>query len=95
MSKLFAALWRWGRKKKESLQLRLWNLNVCIEKVDVKCWLEEMTLTSNDVITLGMCFSMFVYIRFVADLRPLAEIWQLSQWRATGELEVEFKIPEI
>ena len=26
-----------GRKKKESLQLPLWNLNICIKKVDVKC----------------------------------------------------------
>ena len=31
---------------------------------------------SNDVITLGTCFSMFVYIR--------AEIWQLSRRVATG-----------
>ena len=26
------ALWRRGWKRKESLQLRLWNLNICIEK---------------------------------------------------------------
>ena len=26
-----------GRKRKESLQLSLWNLNICIEKVDAKC----------------------------------------------------------
>ena len=26
-----------GRKKKESLQLRLWNLIICIKKVDAKC----------------------------------------------------------
>ena len=26
-----------GGKRKESLQLRLWNLNVCIKKVDVEC----------------------------------------------------------
>ena len=35
--------WR-GGKRKESLQLRLWNLNICIEKVDAKCSLAEMTL---------------------------------------------------
>ena len=29
-------------------------------KVEAKCWLVDMTL--NDVITLGMCFLMFVYI---------------------------------
>ena len=33
-----------GGKRKESLQLRLWNLNICIEKVDAKCWLAETTL---------------------------------------------------
>ena len=26
-----------GGKRKESLQLRLWNLNICIEKVNAKC----------------------------------------------------------
>ena len=31
------ALWRRGGKRKESLQLRLWNLNICNEKVDAKC----------------------------------------------------------
>ena len=35
-SKLSVALWRRGRKRKESLQLRLWNLNILIQKVDVK-----------------------------------------------------------
>ena len=32
------AVWRQGGNKKESLQLRLWNLNVCIEKVYAKCY---------------------------------------------------------
>ena len=41
---------------------------------------------SNDVITLGTCFSMFV-----SSSRWLAEIWQLSRRGATGELEVELK----
>jgi len=36
-SKLSGALWRRGGKRKDSLQLRLWNLNICIEKVDAKC----------------------------------------------------------
>ena len=35
--KLSRALWRRGGKRKESSQLRLWNLNICIEKVDAKC----------------------------------------------------------
>ena len=41
------ALWRQGRKRKESLQLRLWNLNICIEKVDAKSWLAEMIVFSS------------------------------------------------
>ena len=42
--------------------LRLWNLNSCIEKIDAKCWLAEMTFCKYEVIALGTCFSMFVYI---------------------------------
>ena len=34
---LQGALWRRGGKRKESLQLRLWNLGICIEKVEAKC----------------------------------------------------------
>ena len=56
------ALWRRDWKRKESLQLRLWNLNICIEKS--RC---EMLIggdhISNDVITLGTCLLIFVYIR--------------------------------
>ena len=33
--KLFTIMrFRQGGKRKESMQLRLWNLNICIEKVD-------------------------------------------------------------
>ena len=39
-----SSLGRSGGKRKESLQLRLWNLNICIEKVNAKCLLAEMTL---------------------------------------------------
>ena len=46
---------------------------------------------SNDVITLGVCFSMFFYTPLISALRWLAEIWQLIWRGATGELEVEFK----
>ena len=45
---------------------------------------------SNDVITLGTCFSMFVYSRACSASRWLAEIWQPSLRGVTGELEVEF-----
>ena len=51
---------------KESLQLRLWNLNICIEKVDAKCCLAEMTLV---MISLSMarafqCLFIFVLVSF-------------------------------
>ena len=47
---------------------------------------------SNEVITLGTCFSRFAYIRsLVSASRWLAEIWQLSWRGSTGKLEVEFK----
>ena len=47
--KLSGALWRRGVKRKESLQLRLWNSNICIEKVDAKCQLAEMTLVMTSL----------------------------------------------
>ena len=60
-------LWRRDGKIKESLQLRLWNFNVCIEKVEAKFCRWKMLIggddISNDVITLGTRFSMFVNIR--------------------------------
>ena len=46
---------------------------------------------SNDVITLGTCFSMFFTFALVSASHRLAEIWQLSRSGTTGELEVEFK----
>ena len=60
------ALWRRGGKRTESLQLRLWNLSLCIEKVDAKCWLyAEMTsiMTPLPLARTITCFVMFVYIR--------------------------------
>ena len=66
-------------ERKESVQLRLWNLNICIKKVNAKCWLADMTL---------VCLFTFA---LVSTSCWLAEIWQLSRRGATGELEVEFK----
>ena len=59
-SKLSRAPWRQGGKRKESLLLHLWNLN--IEKVDVECcWLAEMTLVmmSIPLVCVFTCFPMF------------------------------------
>ena len=86
--KLSGALWRRGGKRKESLQLRLWNLNICIEKVDAKCWLAEMTLVMTSL-PLALDFRCLFTFALVSASRWLAEIWQLSRRGATGELEVD------
>ena len=46
---LLLSLWRPDGKRKENLQLRLWNLNIWIEKVDAKCRLAEMTLVMTSL----------------------------------------------
>ena len=38
-----------AEREEDNLQLRLWNLNICIEKVDAKCWLAEMTLVMKSL----------------------------------------------
>ena len=58
-------LWWQGQKRKESLQLCLWNLNIYVGKVDTKCWLAEVTLVimiSLPLMYAFTCFSIFVYI---------------------------------
>ena len=77
-------------KRKESLQLRLWNLNMCIEKADAKGWLVEMTLIMTSL-PLACIFQFLFTFALVSASRWLVEIWQLSRRGATGELEVEFK----
>ena len=74
--------WRGGGGRKERLELRLWNLNICMEKVDEKCWLADMTLIMTSLPLAPFFVSTFCW---------LAEIWQLIRRGATGELEVEFK----
>ena len=58
-------------KKKESLQLQLWNLNICIEKVDAKCWLAEMTLVMTSLP--------------LAHVFPLCADWQKFDSSVNGE----------
>ena len=79
-----------GKKKESSLQLHLWNLNICIEKVDAKCWLVEMTLAMMSL-PLAHVFQCLFTFTLVSTPLSLAEIWQLSWQGASGELEVEFK----
>ena len=57
-----------------------------LHRVDAKCWLAKMTL----VIFLMFLRSLCAFA-LVSTLCWLAEIWQLSQWGATGELEAQFK----
>ena len=78
-----------GRKRKESLQLCLWNLIICIEKVDAKCWLVKMTVTIS--FPLACVFQCLFTFALISASPWLVEMWQLSWWGATGELEMEFK----
>ena len=83
---LSGALWRRGGKMKESLQLRLWNLNNCIEKVDANAD-AEMTLLMTSL-TLASVFQCLFTFALVLASCWFPEIWQLSQRGATEELEV-------
>ena len=83
-------IWWRGWKRKESLQLCLWNLNICIKKVDAKCWLAKMTLVMTSL-PLAHVFPCLFTFALISALRWLVEIWQLSRWAATGELKVEYK----
>ena len=58
------ALWRRGGKRRESLQPRLRNLNICIEKVDTKCRLADMTLvmTSLPLALVFQCLFTFTLV---------------------------------
>ena len=76
VSKLSGALWRRGRKRKESLQQR--RFETLIGRDDI----------SNDLLRVFQCLFTFA---LVSASRRLAEIWQLSRRGATGELKVEFK----
>ena len=67
-----------------------WNLNICIEKVDARSWLADMTLVMTSL-PLARVFQCLFTFALVSASRWLAEIWQLSRRGATGELEVEFK----
>ena len=87
---LSRVLWRQSRKRKESLQLHLWNLNIYIEKVNEKCWLVETTLVMMSL-PLVCVFQCLFTLPLVSALCWLAEIWQLSWQGATGEWEVGFK----
>ena len=80
--------------RKESSQLRLWNLNICIEKVDVNCWLAEMTLLMTSL-PLACFFQCLFTFAVVSTLHWLAEIWKLGQWPGSHRgIGGEIQIPE-
>ena len=60
-------------------------ISICIENVDAKCWLAEMTLAMTSLPPF-----FFFTLALVSASRWLAEIGQLSWRGATGALEVEF-----
>ena len=80
-SSLWLWLWWRGGKRKGSLQLQLWNLNICIKKVNAKCWLAEMTLimTSLPLAHVFQCF----FLRSRSFL--LHADWQKSDSSVEGE----------
>ena len=81
-----------GKGRRPCNSVHLWNLNICIEKVDAKCWLAKMTLVMTSL-HLARVFQRLFTFAPVSASRWLVEIWQLSWRAATGELEVEFKFP--
>ena len=70
-----------GGKKKESSKLRLWNLNICIEKVEAKCGLAEMTLVMTSLPLASMFFNVCLHSR----LFPLRADWRKSDSSVDGE----------
>ena len=80
------------------MQLRLWNLHICIEKVDAKMLIGRDDLISNDVINFGTSFHVFFNVCLHSHLFLLCTDWRksdssvrLSRQGAKGELEAEFK----
>ena len=74
------ALWWRGWKRKESLQLRVWNLNICIEKSRCEMLMAEMTTVMTSLL-LARVFNHCLHSRsfsFCAD-------WRESESSVTGQ----------
>ena len=80
-----------GQQKEGELATHLWNLNICIKIVNAKCWLVKMTLVMTSLPFMAHVFKFLVKFVLVSASGWLSDIWQLSWWGATVELEVEFK----
>ena len=68
-----------GAEKGRRTCNHIWNLNICIEKVDAKCWLAEMTLVMTSL-PLALVFQC-LYLRSF----PLGADWQKSDSSVDGE----------
>ena len=76
---------RRDEKRKDSMQLRFWNLNICIEKVDAKCGLAEMTLVMT-LLSLARFFCLFFFnVRLHSRSFPLHTDWWKSDSLVDGE----------
>ena len=69
-----------GKKTESSWQLHLWNLNICIEKVDAKCWLVEMTLVMTSLPLARVFQCLFTLCSF-----PLCSDW----WKSDSSVDRE------
>ena len=87
MSKLSGVLWRRGGKRKDNMQLRLWNLKICIEKVDAKCWLAEMTLIMASLPLAHVFFNVCLH----SCSFPLRIDWRKSESSVDGEPQGNWK----
>ena len=72
-----------GREKEGELATTSLDLNVCIEKVDAKCWLAEMTLEMMSLLLACVFQCLFTFV-LISTPRWLAEIWQFSRWEPQG-----------
>ena len=88
-SKLFGVLWQQGGKRKKSLQLCLWNLNIWIEKVDAKCWLAEMTQVMTSLPIACVFFKINGCLHSCLFL--LRADWQKSDSSVDGEPQGNWK----
>ena len=78
-----------AEKEGVSLQLCLRNLNICVVKVDAKCWLAEMTLAMTSL-PLAQVFQLCLFTFLIHTCFRFTLIG-VNRRGATGELVVEFK----
>ena len=74
------ALWRRGWKRNESLQLRVWNLNICIEKSRCEMLMAEMT-TVMTLLLLARVFNLCLHSRSFS----LCADWRKSDSSVNGQ----------